>query len=627
MAERLQRYLARAGVASRRHAEELITAGRVTVNNQLTNTLGSKVEPGDLVALDGKLVMPPDTVSWYVLYKPAGVVTTLDDPQGRPTVRTFLESVKTRVFPIGRLDWDAEGALLLTDDGAAAHRLLHPSFQVPRTYLAKVKGVPTEEGLARLLAGVRLEDGLARALEVERFSSAERNSWLRVTVGEGRPHLVKRLCAAIGHPVLRLYRPHQAGISVAGMQPGELRPLRPEELAVVEAVAAGQPVPAVTLGLPPRRHGRANDDAEPAGDGGEEAGEVAPPRKTGAAATGFRPRPGGARGASPGRGPPREGRPVGEGGGWPRARPGLQRGGPHGAGAPSGRAPEAGYGFRGKSSGGPGARAGFQHSKAAGRGAPRGRPEDGGGGFRAKAAAGAWGGARRGPPGGRPGFQHPGGPSRGASPGRNEGGGGFRGKPAAAFGGPGRRPSGGRPGFQQAGGPSRGASPGRNEGGGGFRGKPAVAFGGPGRRPAGGRPGFQHAGGPSRGASPGRSASGGGFRGKPAAAFGGPGGRRPPGGRPGFQHAGGPGRGAPAGGTAGGSRGKPSAGGFSGGRRGLPGSRPAGERGAAPGRVSRPAAAKGGSWRAPRGAPRGRPSEGGRGPLRPAGGKPRAPRR
>jgi 23S rRNA pseudouridine2605 synthase len=260
VAERLQRYLARAGVASRRHAEALITAGRVAVNNQVVTTLGSKVEPGDLVAVDGKLVSPPEHVSWFLLYKPAGVVTTLDDPLGRPTVRKFLGGVRTRVFPIGRLDWDAEGALLLTDDGATAHRLLHPSFQVHRTYLAKVRGVPAQETLARLVEGVRLEDGPARAVEAVPFQPAERNTWLRITVAEGRPHLVKRLCAAIGHPVVRLYRPHQAGVSVAGMQPGELRPLRPEELRTVEAVAAGQPIPPLMLSLPPRRHGRADGD-------------------------------------------------------------------------------------------------------------------------------------------------------------------------------------------------------------------------------------------------------------------------------------------------------------------------------------------------------------------------------
>ena len=358
MAERLQRYLARAGVASRRAAEALITAGRVTVNNQLATTLGTKVEPNDLVALDGKLVMPPEGVSWYLLYKPPGVVTTLDDPQGRPTIRGFLQDVTTRVFPIGRLDWDAEGALLLTDDGAAAHRLLHPSFQVPRTYLAKVKGVPTDEGLARLVAGVRLEDGPARALQVERFQATERNTWLRVTVGEGRPHLVKRLCAAIGHPVVRLFRPHQAGISVAGMQPGQLRPLRPEELAVVEAVAAGQPVPPVTLSLPPRRHGRAEEDGEAEGEANRRPPKAwapggAPRRETASAKRAASAAPG----SAPRRGPPspagRGGRPFsrGEDTRWPRRGPpaghpsfqrssGTPRGGRDFRATPGGGGPE-----------------------------------------------------------------------------------------------------------------------------------------------------------------------------------------------------------------------------------------------------------------------------------------------
>jgi len=164
VSERLQKFLARAGVASRRHAEGLITAGRVSVNNQRVTELGTKVEPTDLVMVDGQLVTVPERTSWYLLHKPPGVVTTLSDPEGRPTVAGLLEGVEERVFPVGRLDWDAEGALLLTNDGDAAHRLLHPSFEVPRTYLAKVKGAPTDETLARLLEGVRLEDGPARAL-------------------------------------------------------------------------------------------------------------------------------------------------------------------------------------------------------------------------------------------------------------------------------------------------------------------------------------------------------------------------------------------------------------------------------------------------------------------------------
>ena len=267
MSERLQKFLARAGVASRRHAEGLITAGRVAVNNQVVTTLGTKVVPGDLVTVDGTLVSPPERSSWYLLHKPPGVVTTLSDPEGRPTVAGFLADVPGRVFPVGRLDWDAEGALLFTDDGGAAHRLLHPSFEVPRTYLVKVKGTPSDETLQRLMDGVRLEDGPAHALKARRHEAAERNTWIELQIGEGRPHLVKRLCAAVGHPVLRLFRPAQAGVSVAGLAPGQVRPLSPEEVRRVEGIAAGEPLPPVELFLPPRRHGRSGDDdveAEPA---------------------------------------------------------------------------------------------------------------------------------------------------------------------------------------------------------------------------------------------------------------------------------------------------------------------------------------------------------------------------
>ncbi|HET9035049.1 MAG TPA: pseudouridine synthase, partial [Myxococcaceae bacterium] len=279
MSERLQKFLARAGVASRRHAEGLITAGRVSVNNQRVTELGTKVEPTDLVTVDGKLVTVPEHTSWYLLHKPPGVVTTLSDPEGRPTVAGLLEGVEQRVFPVGRLDWDAEGALLLTNDGGAAHRLLHPSFEVPRTYLVKVKGSPSDETLERLREGVRLEDGPARAIRAERFEATERNTWLLLQVGEGRPHLVKRLCAAVGHPVVRLFRPAQAGISVAGLQPGELRTLTADEVQRVEAVAAGDTVPEPAPFLPPRRHGRAGDEDESL-EAGEGSGTFGAPART-----------------------------------------------------------------------------------------------------------------------------------------------------------------------------------------------------------------------------------------------------------------------------------------------------------------------------------------------------------
>src|SRR5918996_2259398 len=257
MAERLQKYLARAGVASRRHAEELIAGGHVAVNNATVRELGTKVEPGrDLVTVDGKLVEPAEERAYFILYKPAGVVTTMEDPQGRPTVAEYVKDVGRRVFPVGRLDFDAEGALLFTDDGELAHALTHPSYEVRRTYLAKVKGTPTAESLGRLREGVRLEDGMAKALEAEVFEATDRNTWIRITVAEGRQHLVKRLCAAIGHPLVRLYRPAHAGISPEGLEPGKLRKLTSEEVARVKAVAGGAAPPPASISLPPRRHGR-----------------------------------------------------------------------------------------------------------------------------------------------------------------------------------------------------------------------------------------------------------------------------------------------------------------------------------------------------------------------------------
>jgi 23S rRNA pseudouridine2605 synthase len=259
--ERLQKFLARAGVASRRHAEELIVQGRVAVNNQTVRQLGSKVEPGkDLVTVDGRLVEGEAGRHYFVLYKPPGVVTTLSDPQGRPTISTYTAKLPGRQFPVGRLDYDAEGALLLTDDGDLALRLTHPRYQVPRVYLAKVKGAPTSQAVEKLRGGVRLEDGMARPQSVEIFERAEKNTWLTVIVTEGRPHLVKRMCAAIGHPVVRLFRPAHGGVSVVRMRPGQVRVLTPEEIKAVDRASRGEERIQVELRLPARQHGRAPKD-------------------------------------------------------------------------------------------------------------------------------------------------------------------------------------------------------------------------------------------------------------------------------------------------------------------------------------------------------------------------------
>jgi 23S rRNA pseudouridine2605 synthase len=274
MQERLQKFLARAGVASRRKAESLIADGRVTVNNVRVTELGTKVDPArDLVAVDGSAVAAREEQRYYLLYKPPGCVTTLSDPQGRPTAASYLERVKERVFPVGRLDYDAEGAVLFTTDGELANRLAHPRYGHRRVYLAKVKGEPPAASLERMVSGLRLEDGPACALEAEVHEKAERNTWIRIVVSEGRYHLVKRLCEAVGLQVLRLFRPEFGGVSVEGLRPGAFRPLTPDEVRAMKravglapakgapakgAPAKGAPVPttaARSLPRAARRHG------------------------------------------------------------------------------------------------------------------------------------------------------------------------------------------------------------------------------------------------------------------------------------------------------------------------------------------------------------------------------------
>jgi 23S rRNA pseudouridine2605 synthase len=171
-----------------------------------------------------------------------------------------LKGIDARVFPVGRLDYDAEGALLFTNDGELANRLMHPKFKVTRTYLVKVKGVPTEASLEKLVTGVRLEDGPARAVRTRVFEKAEKNTWIELVVSEGRPHLVKRMCAAIGHPVVRLFRPAHAGIQLSGLRPGQMRKLSSQEIAALKGIGEGNAAPEVALHLPARRHGHGPEE-------------------------------------------------------------------------------------------------------------------------------------------------------------------------------------------------------------------------------------------------------------------------------------------------------------------------------------------------------------------------------
>jgi 23S rRNA pseudouridine2605 synthase len=263
MLERLQKILAHAGIASRRKAEALIAEGRVELNGKKVTELGTKADPDtDLIRVDGQRIAEPQDKVWYVLYKPAGCVTTLSDPEGRTTITQYLKAVPERVYPVGRLDYDVEGALLITNDGDLAHQLMHPRFGVRRTYLAKVHGhlnkVVSEKLLARLLGGVRLEDGRAKALEASLHSETPRNTWIRVVVAEGRQHLVKRLMEAAGAPVVKLFRADYGGVDVQGLAPGELRELTRAEVeklrgqAGKKATAGAGPQP---VSLPARRHG------------------------------------------------------------------------------------------------------------------------------------------------------------------------------------------------------------------------------------------------------------------------------------------------------------------------------------------------------------------------------------
>jgi pseudouridine synthase len=230
---RLQKFLASAGVASRREAERLIQEGRVELNGSVVGDLGRRLDPRrDSVRVDGRRIRPVARRVYYLLFKPRGVITTAADPQGRPTVIDLLQDVRERVYPVGRLDWNSEGLLILTNDGDLAQRLTHPSNHVPKTYRVKVKGAVAEDILVRLRRGFVLDGRRTLPARVARISS-QANTWLEVVLHEGRKNQIRKAFDRLGHRVLKLRRIAIGPIHDRLLKPGEWRRLSVDEIRLL----------------------------------------------------------------------------------------------------------------------------------------------------------------------------------------------------------------------------------------------------------------------------------------------------------------------------------------------------------------------------------------------------------
>ena len=231
---RLQKVLAQAGIASRRACEVLISEGRVEVNSEVVLEQGRRVYPErDVIRVDGARIPPPRRHRYLALNKPRGVVATMDDPEGRRTIADLLDTRQLRnerLFHVGRLDTDSEGLLIMTNDGDLAQRLAHPSYEVPKTYIAEVAGVVSEQTLKRLRRGITLEDGPVKPTSVKIVSSVGDKTLLKITLQEGRNRIVRRTMEAVGHPVRRLSRIGIGPVRLGNLKVGEYRELTREEL-------------------------------------------------------------------------------------------------------------------------------------------------------------------------------------------------------------------------------------------------------------------------------------------------------------------------------------------------------------------------------------------------------------
>jgi 23S rRNA pseudouridine2605 synthase len=234
MEQRLQKIIAEMGLASRRKSEELILEGRVTVNGRVA-TIGMKADPlKDHIKVDGKLLFRPEKKVYFILNKPRGVVTSMSDPEGRPTVHDFVRAIKQRVYPVGRLDFDSEGMLLLTNDGEFAQAVLHPSKKIPKTYLVKIKGNLEDENIEKLRNGIRLDRTITAPAKVKRLRKTENNSWIEMVIYEGKKRQIRRMLERVGHSVIRLMRIKINGIEMGPLKPGACRQISAEEMRILK---------------------------------------------------------------------------------------------------------------------------------------------------------------------------------------------------------------------------------------------------------------------------------------------------------------------------------------------------------------------------------------------------------
>ena len=272
---RLNQFLARAGLASRRGAEALIREGRVTVNGQVATELAVAVVPGrDYVKVDGKGIRLPDREAYFALHKPKEVVSTLEDPEGRPCLKPFLPRGVPGLFPVGRLDYHSEGLLLLTNDGELSNRLLHPKFKVPKTYQVKVKGDPPQEMLDRLRRGIVLEGRRTLPVTIRKIPSREtRHTWLQIEMTEGRKNQLREMFFRIEHPVIKLKRVAMGPVKLGSLPPGAARPLTAEEVQALKEAASPS---AAAETLKARRRGSGWAKARPRTNSGREGRKGGP---------------------------------------------------------------------------------------------------------------------------------------------------------------------------------------------------------------------------------------------------------------------------------------------------------------------------------------------------------------